>query len=132
MPDKLNFKHDRYCQEDRLGFDQYIDVLADMIRAENFQTPFCFGLYGKRGSGKTSFMHLLEKKLQQNGGKPPYPITVWFNPWRYEKEEHLIIPFLKTIEQALKNQEKSTLPAKILGGIKKAGQAIHDAAAAIA
>ena len=28
-------------------------------------------------------------------------IPVWFNPWRYEKEEHLIIPFLKTIQHAI-------------------------------
>jgi formylglycine-generating enzyme required for sulfatase activity len=41
-------------------------------------------------------MHLLEKKLSENT-TTPHSIPVWFNPWRYEEEEHLIIPFLKTI-----------------------------------
>jgi iron(II)-dependent oxidoreductase len=110
MPNKLNFKRDHYCPDDQLGFSKYVDTLAAMIREKSFDTPFCIGIYGKWGSGKTSFMHQLEGQLKKGASKP-VPVPVWFNPWRYEKEEHLIIPFLKTIEQALRdssaNEEKN-------------------------
>ena len=96
MEHQLNINSDVYCEEDLLGFDRHIDVLGKMINEEDFKTPFCIGLFGKCGSGRTSFMHLLEKRLSENT-TTPYAIPVWFNPWRYEEEEHLIIPFLKTI-----------------------------------
>ena len=88
MEYRLNIKSDIYCEEDLLGFDKYVDTLSKMVTDKDFKTPFCIGIFGKWGSGKTSFMHLLEKKLS-TGSAEPYPIPVWFNPWRYEKEEHL-------------------------------------------
>ena len=96
MEHQLNINSDVYCEEDLLGFDRHIDVLGKMINEKGFKTPFCIGLFGKCGSGRTSFMHLLEKRLSENT-TTPHAIPVWFNPWRYEEEEHLIIPFLKTI-----------------------------------
>lgn len=95
---RLNVKSDIYCDEDRLGFDIYIDTLNTMFTDKDFKTPFCIGIFGKWGSGKTSFMHLLENRLLKDNTEP-HAIPVWFNPWRYEKEEYLIIPFLKTIER---------------------------------
>jgi formylglycine-generating enzyme required for sulfatase activity len=78
-----------------------------MINDEDFKTPFCIGIFGKRGSGKTSFMHLLQRRLSQNKTNPR-AIPVWFNPWRYEKEEHLIIPFLKTLEHEIRRYKEET------------------------
>lgn len=101
--DLLNLISDIYCEKDLLGFDKYIDTLSKMITHKNFRTPFCIGVFGKWGSGKTSFMHLLEKKLSEDTTKTNTIaiIPIWFNPWRYEKEEHLIIPFLKSIEHGI-------------------------------
>ncbi|MBW2738762.1 MAG: hypothetical protein JRE64_07895 [Deltaproteobacteria bacterium] len=86
---------DVYCQEDQLGFDKYVETLHGIIKDKDFKTPFCIGIYGRWGSGKTSFMHLLENRLVKDDSSP-HVVPAWFNPWRYEKEEHLIIPFLKT------------------------------------
>gem|GEM_PF-869070 len=110
MPNGFNFNPDVYCEADLLGFDHYIKTLSGMIRDPNFKTPFCIGIYGKWGEGKTSFMRLLEKAVSE-GSSEPYVISVWFNPWRYRKEERLIIPFLKTIEQTLEDylQEKENI-----------------------
>src|SRR3990167_4151303 len=101
--DLLNLISDIYCEKDLLGFDKYIDTLRGMITHKDFRTPFCIGIFGKWGSGKTSFMHLLEKRLSEDTReKNTIPIIpIWFNPWRYEKEKHLIIPFLKTIEHGI-------------------------------
>src|SRR3989304_10111643 len=132
MEYRLNIKSDIYCEEDLLGFDKYVDTLSKMVTDKDFKTPFCIGIFGKWGSGKTSFMHLLEKRLS-TGSTEPYPIPVWFNPWRYEKEEHLIIPFLKTIEHAIKRYKKEHegKGKKWLKKIQNAGRKIGEASAAL-
>ncbi|MFQ5714072.1 MAG: P-loop NTPase fold protein, partial [Candidatus Scalinduaceae bacterium] len=107
MENRLSLNSDIYCEEDLLGFDRYIDNLSDMINDEDFKTPFCIGIFGKRGSGRTSFMHLLERRLSKNKTNPS-AIPVWFNPWRYEREEYLIIPFLKTIEHEIRRYKEET------------------------
>ena len=137
MEYRLNIKSDIYCEEDLLGFDKYVDTLSKMVTDKDFKTPFCIGIFGKWGSGKTSFMHLLEKKLS-TGSAEPYPIPVWFNPWRYEKEEHLIIPFLKTIEHAIKRytekieKESDGTKKKLLSVLKKTCKKIKEASASFA
>jgi len=129
----LNPISDIHCKEDLLGFQQYVDTLKGMITDPNFKTPFCIGIFGKWGSGKTSFMRLLEDKLIEDGGAPN-AIPVWFNPWRYEKEEHLIIPFLKTIEYEIKQyvDERKRTGKKIIEGLESAAKKIGDASAAFA
>jgi predicted KAP-like P-loop ATPase len=78
-------------------------------------------------------MHLLERRLLKHSAQP-LTIPVWFNPWRYEKEEHLIIPFLKTIEHDIENyiEEQKGKHEKFLVRLKTAAQKIGDAAAAFA
>ena len=137
MEYRLNIKSDIYCEEDLLGFDKYVDTLSKMVTDKDFKTPFCIGIFGKWGSGKTSFMHLLEKRLS-TGSTEPYPIPVWFNPWRYEKEEHLIIPFLKTIEHAIKRytekieKEGDGTKKTLLSVLRKTCTKIKEASAAFA
>ncbi len=130
---RLNIKSDIHCDEDQLGFNIYVDTLNTMFTDKDFKTPFCIGIFGKWGSGKTSFMHLLEARLSKDSDGP-HAIPVWFNPWRYEKEEHLLIPFLKTIEHGIKKYEKEN-KAKgnvLLDKLKKAGEKIAEASAAFA
>ena len=133
MEYRLNIKSDIYCEKDLLGFDKYIDTLSKMVTDKDFKTPFCIGIFGKWGSGKTSFMHLLEKRLSESNSEP-HAIPVWFNPWRYEKEEHLIIPFLKTIEHEIKRYKKEHegKGKKWLKKIQNAGRKIGEASAALA
>jgi hypothetical protein len=33
-------------------------------------------------------------------------VTLWFNAWRYEREEHLIVPLLDTLREALRDWAK--------------------------
>lgn len=144
---RFNFNPDVKSDADMLGFDQYIQTLSGMIKDPDFKTPFCIGVYGTWGSGKTTFMRLLSEEIH-GYGKPvdtsvkdgktkdakPYVIPVWFNPWRYEKEAHLIIPFLKTIEQEIKTYEenKRGLPEKLWEPLKKIATRMGDVAAAFA
>jgi predicted KAP-like P-loop ATPase len=70
-----------------LKFEDYSSALRDIIKLSNPQ--FTIGIFGGWGSGKTTLMHAIENKLNEDSNEI---ISVWFNAWRYEKEEHLIIP----------------------------------------
>lgn len=133
MEYRLNIKSDIYCEKDLLGFDKCIDTLSKMVTDKDFKTPFCIGIFGKWGSGKTSFMHLLETRLSESNSEP-HAIPVWFNPWRYEKKEHLIIPFLKTIEHAIQKYKKkqTRIGSTLLKKLQKAGRKIGETSAAFA
>jgi formylglycine-generating enzyme required for sulfatase activity len=130
---KAGFNPDTPGSIDLLGFDLYIDTLAGLIKKPGFKTPFCLGVHGEWGSGKTTFMDRLADKLAKNGPGPRI-VPVWFNPWRYSKEEHLIIPFLKTIEAALLRytKENEGLEEIVLKPFKEGAVKMWRAAAAIA
>ncbi len=104
-----------------------------MINDKDFKTPFCIGIFGKRGSGRTSFMHLLERRLSKNKTNPR-AIPVWFNPWRYEREEHLIIPFLKTIEHEIGRYKEETkgMRKKLSNNLKELSTRIGEISEAFA
>lgn len=95
-----------------LGFDNYRDALINIIKSSD--PRFTIGIFGGWGTGKTTLMRMMKKKLDDEG-----EVTVWFNPWEYEKEEHLIIPLLQTINFELK--DKKLLNPQTL---KKFGKAI--------
>ena len=78
-------------KSDGLGFESYSKVLGDA--ALGTPGPFNVGVFGEWGTGKTSLLRLTEKYINTNDGV----VTVWFNAWRYEKEEHPIVPLLATI-----------------------------------
>jgi hypothetical protein len=80
---------------DGLGFEAYARVLASA--AADTRGPFTIGVFGEWGTGKTSLMRLIERQLADE----PQVVTVWFNAWRYEQEEHPIIALVGTIVQAL-------------------------------
>lgn len=80
---------------DGLGFEIYSNILGDA--AAQTQGPFTIGVFGEWGTGKTSLLRLIERRLN---GKEDI-LTVWFNAWRYEKEEHPIVPLIATIVKRL-------------------------------
>lgn len=77
-----------------LGFEDIAAALTHIIEESN--PRFAIGIFGSWGSGKTTLMHSIERKLN-----PQISIPVNFCAWRYEKEEHLIVPLLDTMRDAL-------------------------------
>lgn len=78
-------------KSDGLGFEAYATVLADA--ALGTEGPLTIGIFGEWGTGKTSLMRLVRKQVDKRGEA----LTVWFNPWQFEREDHLIIPLIATI-----------------------------------
>ena len=86
-------------QSDGLGFNAYARVLARA--ALDTPGPFTIGVFGEWGTGKTSLMSLIQSNLAEE----PNVVTVWFNAWRYEKEEHPIVPLVGTIVRELETHK---------------------------
>lgn len=91
----------RTRQSDGLGFEVYARVLSQA--ALDTPGPFTIGVFGEWGTGKTSLMRLIQASLANQ----PNVVTVWFNAWKYEKEEHPIVPLVGTIIQELERKESS-------------------------
>ena len=77
-----------------LGFDSAANALKDIILRSN--PNFVIGIFGTWGSGKTTLMRAIERRLEGSGA-----IKVQFSAWRYEREPHLIVPLLDTMREAL-------------------------------
>jgi hypothetical protein len=93
---------DEHASRPLLGFDEYADAFAELI--QHSRPQFAIGIFGSWGSGKTTLMRAIEGKLT---GKPDI-IPVWFNAWRYEREEHLVVPMLDTLREELERRARST------------------------
>jgi hypothetical protein len=80
----------------KLGFDVYADALAEIVALSPPQ--FAVGIFGDWGSGKTTLMRAIEERIAVHGDTM---LRVQFNAWRYEREEHLVIPLLDNLREAL-------------------------------
>jgi KAP-like P-loop domain-containing protein len=83
-----------------LKFEDYANAFKNIIELSDPQ--FCIGIFGGWGTGKTTLMRAIKERLDDK------IVSVWFNAWRYEKEEHLIIPLLDTLRDALVTWADST------------------------
>jgi hypothetical protein len=103
---------------DGLGFDNYAKVLAGA--ALDTRGPFTIGVFGEWGTGKTSLMRLVERELS----RPENVVTVWFNAWRYEQEEHPVVPLVGSIVRELERQRPSSRAGKASKSLIRALKAL--------
>jgi predicted KAP-like P-loop ATPase len=67
-----------------------------MVRGS--KPKFSIGIYGEWGTGKTTLMKMIYNELESDENV----LTVWFNAWRYEREEQFaLIALMKTIAYAM-------------------------------
>ncbi len=92
-------------EDDLLGVDRQLQELSDRLLTKLFdrdqREPFVIGLYGEWGSGKSFWQKQIRYKLLQRvyceeGQDSCLVVPIEFNAWRYEKEDNLIVPLLKT------------------------------------
>jgi hypothetical protein len=83
-----------------LGFAQTAQALATII--EESDPQFAVGIFGGWGSGKTTLMRAIEERLSdKTRPSSKRVVPVQFSAWRYEKEQHLIVPLLDTVRERL-------------------------------
>ncbi|HUW94685.1 MAG TPA: P-loop NTPase fold protein [Anaerolineae bacterium] len=120
---------------DRLNFSHYSRVLAQVILEAD--TPLTVGVFGPWGCGKTSLMRLVEESLGETStaqGKKVW--TVWFNPWRYDREEALwralILRLLTVLRQEILGIKNADKPVEELPQRKqKVAQDLEDLQASL-
>ena len=100
--------------EDSKDSSEYAKLSEEIKeQEENYRNiePLTVGLFGEWGSGKTHLLKLIENKVNefQADSKdktfPQITIPVFFNAWRFEKEEHMIIPLFQTMLTTLEEYE---------------------------
>lgn len=97
---------DEFSSEPTNNYEELSDTLSTIIK--NSQPHFTIGIYGEWGTGKTTMMKLVEKKLSDGKERNKSKILpIWFNAWRYEREEQLAtIAMMKTIAYAMADHKK--------------------------
>lgn len=100
-----------------LGFSNTAKALKNIIQGSTPQ--FSIGIFGEWGSGKTTLMRTIQKELDAD-----QVISIWFSAWRYEREEHLIIPLLDTVQHGLEHW--ASKHSKLRKTAKKAAADIRD------
>ncbi|QZY28969.1 KAP family P-loop NTPase fold protein [Nocardioides coralli] len=77
------------------NFDRIARALTSIVVSS--EPRFAVGVFGGWGSGKSTLMEEIERRLRGT----PDTLVVEFNAWRYEREPHLIVPLLDTLREAL-------------------------------
>ncbi len=77
--------------------------LMNVLDNDDTRPPVTLALYGAWGSGKSSVMQMLRSKLKATGRY----IDVWFNAWRFQRENELAPALLQTIVDEVGRQSDS-------------------------
>jgi len=99
--------NDEPSKRDCLGRQALARAFADL--ALNCQTPFVFGIFGAWGSGKSTFLRLIESELDSQTSR-----VVWFNAWEHDLDDAPAVSLLHTTVESLGlNQEFRHAIAKV-------------------
>ncbi len=128
---------------DTLTLNTFADIVAGA--AVGTRGPFTIGVLGEWGHGKTSVLRQAKSRIdgeQQPSKKAASPlfdhpniVTVWFNAWQYEHEEHPLVPLVTAIYREVTARSKIDFKARngftakawnaTKSGLAKIGQAME-------
>ncbi|MCA9949127.1 MAG: SUMF1/EgtB/PvdO family nonheme iron enzyme [Anaerolineales bacterium] len=93
---------DRQTTTDHLNFSDFRPALETIVQTA--ATPLTVGIFGPWGSGKTSLMSMVQKKIEE---QPLGRVrTVWFTAWKYDRHEVLWRAFVLRVLNALYPREE--------------------------
>ncbi|WP_457423109.1 P-loop NTPase fold protein [Roseateles sp. P5_E7] len=71
------------------------------------------GVFGEWGAGKSRLLQTVAEALPRGESEQSLNVVVPFNAWRYEREEHLLVPLLRVAQQCLRKALEDSLGADI-------------------
>lgn len=125
-----NRHNDQPTTDDALGFAPAAAVLATLIAdTPHDDTPLTLGIYGEWGSGKTSMLKMIERKLTDRPGQTTTVIPVWFESWRYAQQDRALWRAL--LVRIIASLRAKLLPSETLLRGLHAGETEAQASAAL-
>ncbi|OOG64584.1 P-loop NTPase fold protein, partial [Flavobacterium sp. A45] len=98
--------------DDLFNFKHYADKVQKLIQLNSSNPePITIGIYGKWGEGKTSFLNLIENKIDhfdKKEGDKEY-LKFHFNPWRYSSEDEMLFDFFDSLSKKFYVKENTNL-----------------------
>lgn len=95
--------------EDKYSFSPFASNSVSHIFENEQPESLIVGLSGEWGSGKTSYLNLIEEELKNKEQGSPTPITVRYVPWRVKNRESLLNNFLPMLVEYINLEaEKSS------------------------
>lgn len=127
MSNNIHFLDDNAIskpEQDLFNFKFYADKVQKLIQLNSSNPdPITIGIYGKWGEGKTSFLNLIENKIdhfEKKEGDKEY-LIFHFNPWRYSNEDEMIFDFFDSLAKRF-YVEKTTNTQKVGKELRKYGR----------
>ncbi len=89
-----------------------VDELQASLRpgaGSSTEPALVVGVFGEWGAGKSRLLQTVADALPPGDGEQELTVIVPFNAWRYEREEHLLVPLLKVAQQCLRKRLEDSL-----------------------
>lgn len=67
------------------------------------------GVFGEWGAGKSRLLQTVGEALPPGDGEQVLNVVVPFNAWRFEREEHLLVPLLRVAQQCVRKALEASL-----------------------
>lgn len=117
--------------DDHLGYSVYAQTLWERIQAalnrdlnrpdkSLGEDPLVVGIFGEWGSGKSFLLRQVMDKAKSEANRritehksndtAPLTVPVFFQPWKYEHEKHLLVPLLLHIQSDLQSALQRAMP----------------------
>jgi hypothetical protein len=100
------FINDTPSLQDTLGFEPYIKGVTNFLKDPATNAPLTISIEGEWGSGKSSFMKQLQINLKKEDSSS---YSVWFDSWRYNKQEEIWAAFALSFLQQISIQRSSII-----------------------
>ncbi|MBD3340007.1 MAG: SUMF1/EgtB/PvdO family nonheme iron enzyme [Candidatus Lokiarchaeota archaeon] len=89
-------------------FDKYVQALYDRLVNKANRTPFVISIEGDWGSGKTTLMSQLKKKLDESASlhniNQRICHTVWFQAWKYNEQDEILSALIQEIIDSMRKE----------------------------
>lgn len=109
MSRTLSFGHEALAK-------RIVDELVDSLKpgaGSSTEPALVVGVFGEWGAGKSRLLEEIGKKVPPGQGEHELTVVVPFNAWRYEREEHLLVPLLRVAQQCLRKAIDDSLGTDI-------------------
>ncbi len=101
---------ERLMREQQLDADRFSETIARVCRG--VEGPFNIGVFAGWGEGKTTALRQAKALLDATARSQENPdghdiVTVWVNAWKYEHDQHPMLPLIASIVDAVEQKLKA-------------------------